>query len=193
MTLFRKMVIVAGMVLAASVAVGNPSPVLAAENAQGGDGTAAGLSAAIPESAVDASGVVIKLKKSKKRAPAPEPEPLPGQKLTLKQVSKTLKTTRNLSGRNLSGLKLVGIDMSKCNLKGADLNHANLERADLGESNLERANFTGANLKMANLRLSAMTGAKLDKADLSGAIWQDGKVCAPASIGQCRESVSSSR
>jgi len=114
-------------------------------------------------------------------------ESLPGEKLTIKQVMEILKTTRDLSGKNLSGLQLVGINLSKCSLKGIDLNHANLERADLGESDLERADLTGANLKMSNLRLSGMTGAVVERAILDGAIWKDGMVCATGSIGQCRE------
>lgn len=114
-------------------------------------------------------------------------EKIPDEKLTVKQVMVILKTTRDFSGKNLSGLQLVGINLGKCNMKGSDLSHANLERADLGESDLERADLTGANLKMSNLRLSGMTGAKLENAILNGAIWKDGMVCANGSIGQCRE------
>lgn len=88
----------------------------------------------------------------------------------------------------MSGLQLVGMDLSKSNLKGSDLSHANLERADLGEANLDRANLTGANLKMVNLRLSGIPAANLDMAILDGAIWTDGKICAKASYGACRDS-----
>lgn len=114
-------------------------------------------------------------------------ETSPGKKLSVNQVMAILKTTRDLSGKNLSGLQLIGVNMSKCNMKGVDLSHANLERADLGESNLERSDLTGANLKMVNLRLSGMTGANLERAILDGAIWKDGMVCAINSVGQCRE------
>ena len=170
------------MAVALSAAHINPSFAVAAE-----DSVAAGQPVAgAPDSSGDGADAA-NVKKSRKKTPPPEPEPLPGQKLTLKQVTSILKSTRNLSGRNLSGLNLVGVDLSRCNLKGVDLNHADLERADLGESNLERADLSGANLKMANLRLSGLTGVNLDKADLSGAIWMDGRVCAPGSIGQCRD------
>ena len=114
-------------------------------------------------------------------------ETIPGEKLTIKQVLNILKTTRDLSGKNLSGLKLVGINLGKCNLKGIDLKHADLERADLGESDLERADLTDANLKMSNLRQSGMKGAHLERAILDGAIWKDGMVCVPGSVGQCRD------
>ena len=182
MTAYRTAVIVAGMAVALSAAHINPSCTVAAE-----DSAAAGQSGAgAPDSSGDGADVT-NVKKTRKKMPPPEPEPLPGQKLTFKQVTSILKGARNLSGRNLSGLKLIGVDLGRCNLKGVDLSHADLERADLGESNLERADLSGANLKMANRRLSGMIGVNLDKADLSGAIWMDGRVCAPGSIGQCRD------
>lgn len=188
MAIFRNAVIVAGVVVAASLGIGNPHPLLAADNAHGNGGTAEEPPAAVATgSPGDAADAVVKLKRSRKKESPPEPEPLPGQKLTIKQVMNILKSTRNLSGRNLSGLKLVGVDLSRCNLKGADLRNADLERADLGESNLERAELAGANLKMANLRLTGMTGTNLDRAILDGAVWKDGRVCSPGSVGQCRE------
>ena len=132
--------------------------------------------------------VVIKnKKKSARKTRETIVETLPGEKLTIKQVMAILKTTRDLSGKNLSGLKLIGINLAKCNLKGIDLSHANLERADLGESELERADLSGANLKMSNLQLSGMTGANIERAILDGAIWKDGMVCSAGSVGRCRE------
>lgn len=115
---------------------------------------------------------------------APKPPPM-----TIHQVLEILKTTRDLSGRNLSGQQLVGMNLSKCNMKGIDLSNANLERADLGESELDRADLSGANLRMVNLRASGMTAVNLERATLDGAIWKDGRVCLPGSIGQCREPV----
>lgn len=132
--------------------------------------------------------VVVKSKKKSAKNPKETiVETLPGEKLTIKQVMTILKTTRDLSGKNLSGLQLIGINLAKCNLKGIDLSNANLERADLGESALERADLTGAILKMSNLRLSGMTGVKIERAILDGAIWKDGMVCSAGSVGQCRE------
>lgn len=138
--------------------------------------------------------VVIKRKKADKTAAkerqAVEQVVSPGEKLTIGQIMEALNTTRDLSGKNLSGMQLVGVNLSKCNLRGSDLSHANLERADLGEANLERVNLNGANLKMANLRLAGMTAANLELAILDGAIWLDGRVCTKGSYGQCNEPVS---
>ena len=116
-----------------------------------------------------------------------ENEPEPGERLTIKQVMEILKKTRDLSGKNLSGLRLIGFDLSKCNFKGSDLSNANLERADLGEAILERANLSGANMKMTDLRVTGLKGARLERVILDGAIWQDGTICAKGSIGSCRE------
>lgn len=112
-------------------------------------------------------------------------EPKPGEKLSFKQITDILRTTRNLAGRNLSGLNLVGLDLSDCSLEGADMRGSNLERANMMGSNLERVDMTGANLKMASFYQSALTAAKLDQAVLDGAIWIDKSICAKGSIGEC--------
>lgn len=112
---------------------------------------------------------------------------LPDARLTVTQVMELLKTTRDFSGRNLSRLHLVGFDLGRCNFRGADLSDSNLERCDLDEAVLERADLSGANMKLTDLRLTGMKGARLDRALLDGAIWQDGTICAKNSIGSCRE------
>jgi Pentapeptide repeats (8 copies) len=113
--------------------------------------------------------------------------PAPNVKMTIPQVMSVLRSTRDLSGSNLSGLSLVGLNMSRANLKGANLSKANLERADFTESNLERVDLKGANLKMVSFFQSAMTAADLKGAALDNAIWVDKRVCAEGSIGQCLE------
>ncbi|MDD2540728.1 MAG: pentapeptide repeat-containing protein [Desulfuromonadaceae bacterium] len=112
-------------------------------------------------------------------------EPKPGEKLSFKQITEILRTTRNLAGRNMSGLNLVGLDLSDCSLEGANMRGSNLERANMMGSNLERVDMTGANLKMASFYQSALTAAKLDQAVLDGAIWVDKSICAKGSIGEC--------
>jgi hypothetical protein len=202
MTIFRVVVVAAAVFGAVSLADIPASAVQAAEGANGAGGTATPAPAdqvsPVPQKTVAA--VVPKKRKKKKKAPArgkalrkalPEAgETAPGKRLSGSEVVALLRTSRDLSGRNLSGLNLVGVNLSKCNLKGVDLSNANLERADLGESDLERANLAGANLRMASLKLSGMIGANLENAILDGAIWQDGRICAKGSLGVCREAVS---
>jgi uncharacterized protein YjbI with pentapeptide repeats len=111
--------------------------------------------------------------------------PKPGEKLPFEQILKTLRTTRDLSGCNLSGLNLAGLDLSNSNLQGADMRGTNLERANMSDVNLERADMSGANLKMVTFYQSGLTGAKFDHAILDGAIWFDHSICAQGSIGEC--------
>jgi len=111
----------------------------------------------------------------------------PDEKLTIRRVMEILKTTRDFSGKNLSGLYLVGVDLSRCNLRGANLSRTNLERADLDEAVLERADLSGANMRMTDLRITGLKGARLNGARLDGAIWQDGTICAEGSTGVCRQ------
>lgn len=108
-------------------------------------------------------------------------------RITLSEVNEILKSSRNLAGKDLTGLQLTGMDLSRCNLKGSNLSKANLERADLGETNLERVDLSSANLRMVNLRLAGMLGTNLQGAVLDGAIWQDGRLCATNSTGECRD------
>lgn len=106
----------------------------------------------------------------------------------------------NLSGSDFSGSNFEGANLSKATMFDADLRSANLRSANLVEAslwqaNLEAAVLAGANLagvalKNANLRRAELTGAEitginLEGADLSYAIWIDGSVCAPNSIGRC--------
>lgn len=154
-------------------AVPTPSPVLAQD---GYPNTDLGASVATPDASAktvpDTKNVIMY-------------EPKPNEKLSFRQITEILRTTRNLDGRNLSGLNLVGLNLSDCSLKGADMRGSNLERANLMGSNLERVDMTGANLKMASLYQAAMTAAKLDQAVLDGAIWIDKSICAKGSIGEC--------
>jgi hypothetical protein len=110
-----------------------------------------------------------------------------GERLSINQVMELLRSTRNFSGKNLSGLRLVGFDLTKCNFKGADLRNVNMERADLEEANLELADLSGASMEMTDLRVTGLKGTRMERAILDGAIWQDGMVCAKGSIGHCRE------
>ncbi|MCX7627649.1 MAG: pentapeptide repeat-containing protein [Methylophilaceae bacterium] len=48
------------------------------------------------------------------------------------------------------------------------------------------ADLRGANLTNANLYGANLSYAQLEGADLSGAIWTDGRQCAPGSVGRCK-------
>jgi hypothetical protein len=68
----------------------------------------------------------------------------------------------------------------KCDLYKAPLANIDLSGADLSGSNLFQAD-----LRQATLINAKITGANFKNALLSGAVWIDGKVCKPGSVGQC--------
>lgn len=118
-------------------------------------------------------------------------------------------------GCRLDGLDLTGVDLShaqlrdtggngvrlvRARLKRADLAYAELPEAQLGEVDLAGARLIGANLRGADLTGANLSGADLSYADLyqagiSGvrlegarldrAVWVDGHVCPPGSVGDC--------
>lgn len=53
----------------------------------------------------------------------------------------------NLSGLDLSGMWLKGIDFSYANLEGADLSNSHLENANLNYANLKKTNLTETHLE----------------------------------------------
>jgi hypothetical protein len=77
----------------------------------------------------------------------------------------------NLSGRNLEGVILAGLDLRgailfRANLRKANLRGAILFGADLREANLCEANLSYANLSRAFLQEAILRGADLSKAFL---------------------------
>ncbi len=101
----------------------------------------------------------------------------------------------NLRNANLSGATLVGsvlkrADLAYSSLAMADLRYADVSEASMTGVNLRRANLAnadlrGADLSYANLTEAVLRGAKLGGARLDKAIWIDGRVCAPGSLGEC--------
>lgn len=70
----------------------------------------------------------------------------------------------DLSGANLSGTHLIGVDLREANLQGANLTRANLEGADIRGANLEGANLTAAFLTNADLKNADLDGVNLTEA-----------------------------
>jgi uncharacterized protein YjbI with pentapeptide repeats len=102
----------------------------------------------------------------------------------------------NLSGTNLSDANLIYARLNDANLSGANLTGAKLSNAHLNSANLSGANLSGTvhfrtDFTRANLSGSDLTGAKdlhrakLSNANLSEAIWRDGRICSAGSIGTC--------
>jgi uncharacterized protein YjbI with pentapeptide repeats len=81
-------------------------------------------------------------------------------------IQQLLKTNAcpscNLSGADLSQIRLAHADLSGANLSGAKLNLADLTGANLQEADLERADLSGADLSFADLEGANLRGTKLE-------------------------------
>ena len=85
----------------------------------------------------------------------------------------------------------------RANFYESNIQVANFEKSDFTSSNLTRVNFTGAtlievnfqnsNLIEANFTSSNITNANFEGSNLIGAIWTNGEVCGPDSIGICKK------
>ncbi len=91
----------------------------------------------------------------------------------------------------LARLDLQTADVSDADFTDADLNHASFFAANAGKTVFAGADLSGANFTRANLVGADFRGAKVDQmtlfigSRLAGAIWIDGRICSPGSIGVC--------
>jgi hypothetical protein len=76
-----------------------------------------------------------------------------------------------LRGAHMNGMDLFGANLAGADLRGADLGWANLSDANLRGADLRRANLIGADLSDANLSGADLRGAHLADSDLEGAIY----------------------
>ena len=105
-----------------------------------------------------------------------------------------------LDGMSAASARLTGARLSGSSIKSANLGYANLDNAELSYvdfsdsvlkgASLRNADMSRVNLENADMRYADMTGAKIGglligNTRLSGAIWTNGKVCKPKSIGKC--------
>jgi uncharacterized protein YjbI with pentapeptide repeats len=72
----------------------------------------------------------------------------------------------DLTQFDLSGLRLDGVDLSRCTLRNANFKDAKLPGACLDDSDLRGANFERARLEFANLRQARLANARLNQANL---------------------------
>lgn len=79
-----------------------------------------------------------------------------------------------------------GVNWSNCSKDGSLLVGAILRNAELVGASLRNANLSYADLSGANLLYADLEGAQLEGARLGDAVWVDGRICAPDSVGQCR-------
>ncbi|MCG8429168.1 MAG: pentapeptide repeat-containing protein [Chromatiales bacterium] len=90
----------------------------------------------------------------------------------------------------LSGTQLMGADIQYADLSGADLSYTDLTGSLLKGATLRHIDLTNANLTNVDLSFSDLTGASIGGAvftntRLDNAIWLNGSVCRPGSVGHC--------
>lgn len=95
--------------------------------------------------------------------------------LTRERVIEGFKQGESFADQDMSGLNLSGIRLDKINLQGAILSGVNFKNTDLSgaileEANLEKADLSTANLSGANIKDADLTEAKLIGADLTEAL-----------------------
>lgn len=119
---------------------------------------------------------------------------LAGATLVRADLSGAALRDANFADARMDGTILRDVDAREANFKGAQLQRADFRGADLREAVLIAADLAGANLEGANVEGAQLDGgAWKPGTDLSGATWIDGSVCAPGSIGRCKDDVTGSR
>jgi len=95
--------------------------------------------------------------------------------MRMAHLSGSIFNLADLQYADLSGSDLSYTEFSDAKMKGINLQNADLTYADLSNSDLS----------YANLKNSKLGGAKIGGARLDKAIWIDGSVCGPGSVGKC--------
>lgn len=115
-----------------------------------------------------------------------------------------------LDGLQLENAELDGVQLSNGSVRGArlsagkfnrgDMQYVDLSDSDLSYAELKSASMKGATLRYADLSYADLSGADLSFADLTGAnlggaamhrvrldnaIWINGALCQPGSLGNC--------
>lgn len=110
---------------------------------------------------------------------------LEGADLRKARLSNARLARADFRGARLTGADLAYAELDAARLQGADLRGARLVGALLVRADLRGADLRGADLSYANLKGAQLAGARLAGARLDKAIWPDGRICAPGSVGGC--------
>lgn len=121
--------------------------------------------------------------------------PVPGvrwQNCDLRHVAlrNAVISSAELRFANASGVDLRGADARYADFENANLSGVNAENAVFFGANLSRADLRKATFKGSDLRYADLTGSRMDRTQFSGArlgnaLWPDGKMCRPDSVGRC--------
>ena len=100
----------------------------------------------------------------------------------------------DLSGVSLANAQMTGVNLALVNLEKSQINNANMSYGNFILGNFNNSNLFSSNMQYSNCNNTIFevnfTGANIinavfDEANLSNAIWVDGKKCALGSVGKC--------
>ncbi len=102
------------------------------------------------------------------------------------ELSSVSFTGAFFSNVKFSNANLAYTELSLTNLNEIDFTNANLIGAVLRKSNLSYIDFSHSDLQYIDLTGSIIVKTNFSNANLSNAIWVDGRKCAKNSIGSCK-------
>jgi hypothetical protein len=100
-------------------------------------------------------------------------------------LNSTILRMARLSGSIFSEADMQYADLSGSDLSYSEISDAKMKGINLQNADLTNADLTNSDLSYANLKNSKLGGAKIDGVQLTKAIWIDGSICGPGSIGTC--------
>ncbi len=105
-------------------------------------------------------------------------------------------TNLDLSRRDLAGSSSVNSGFERVDLHGSRLAGGQMTNTRFFQCDLHQVDFTGArlvnvrfeqsDLRGVSFRHVRMVNVRFDGSDLTGALWPNGQICKPGSVGVCR-------
>ncbi|MCW9025010.1 MAG: pentapeptide repeat-containing protein [Gammaproteobacteria bacterium] len=100
-------------------------------------------------------------------------------------LDSAILSNANFFASDLSEASVMYTNLSLANLSYVNFTNANLKGSNLQHADLSHANLTNANLSYVDLSNAKLQGVIFDGVILDNAIWVDGQVCMPGSVGSC--------
>lgn len=105
-------------------------------------------------------------------------------------MSRAKMRNSQLVGSNLMNATLQQADIAYADLRFANLSYSDMQNvillgANLTQADLSYADLSNADLSYADLSNAKLGGSKLDNTRFDHAIWMNGQLCAPGSVGVC--------
>jgi hypothetical protein len=94
-------------------------------------------------------------------------------------------TNRDFTDYDFSGFSLNNAEFRSSRFSAVNFSNSDLSNSDFRRTVLDAVSFSGAILRNVDFSEATLGDVSFEKADLSGAVWIDGRVCKDGSIGLC--------